>query len=71
MNSAGEDDAFVASMSSNGAWQWAKSVGGSSYDTGSAVQYDEATGYTILGLSSQNPCHSVVNHFLLGDSMIR
>ena len=54
LNSAGEDDAFVASMSSNGAWQWAKSVGGSSYDTGSAVQYDEATGYTILGLSSQS-----------------
>ena len=54
LNSAGEDDAFAASMSSNGAWQWAKSVGGSSYDTGSAIQHDEATGYTILGLSSQS-----------------
>ncbi len=55
LNSAGQDDAFVASMNSiTGAWNWAKSVGGTSYDTGSAVQYDLNSGNIILGLSSQS-----------------
>jgi len=54
LTSVGQTDAFVASMSSSGSWNWAESVGGSSYDTGSGVAFDPNTGYTILGLSSQS-----------------
>lgn len=54
MTSAGLNDALVASMSPSGTWNWAKSVGGSSYDTGSGVAYDSSTGYTMLGVSSQS-----------------
>lgn len=54
LTSAGQNDAFAASMSSTGSWNWAKSVGGTSYDSGSGIEYDPNTGYTILGLSSQS-----------------
>ena len=54
LTSAGQNDAFAASMSSTGSWNWAKSVGGTSFDSGSGIEYDPNTGYTILGLSSQS-----------------
>ena len=54
LTSAGQNDAFIASMSSSGSWNWAKSVGGASYDSGSGVEYDSNTGYAILGLFSQS-----------------
>jgi len=54
LTSAGQNDAFIASMSSSGSWNWAKSVGGASYDSGSGVEYDSSTGYAILGLFSQS-----------------
>ena len=54
LTSAGQSDAFAASMSSTGSWNWAKSVGGTSFDSGSGIEYDSNTGYTILGLSSQS-----------------
>ena len=54
LTSAGQSDAFVASMTSTGSWNWANSVGGSSYDSGSGVEFDSNTGYTLLGLSSQS-----------------
>jgi len=54
LTSAGQNDAFAASMSPTGSWNWAKSVGGTSFDSGSGIEYDSNTGYTILGLSSQS-----------------
>ena len=54
LTSAGQTDAFIASMTPSGNWNWAATVGGSSYDSGSGVQYDANTGYAILGLSSQS-----------------
>ena len=41
-------------MNPSGDWNWAESVGGSSYDAGSGVEYDSNTGYAILGLYSQS-----------------
>ena len=54
LSSQGQTDAFVGSMSQSGTWNWAKSVGGSSYDTSSGVVYDSVSGLTIMGLSSQS-----------------
>ena len=54
LTSAGQNDAFIASMSSSGSWNWAKSVGGASFDSGSGVEFDSNTGYAILGLFSQS-----------------
>ena len=54
LTSSGQNDAFIASMNPSGSWNWAQSVGGSSYDAGSGVEYDSNTGYAILGLYSQS-----------------
>ena len=54
LTSAGQNDAFVASMSASGGWNWAQTVGGSSYDSGNGIEFDEITGYSIMGLSSQS-----------------
>ena len=54
LSSQGETDAFVGSMSQSGTWNWAKSVGGNSYDTSSGVVFDSISGLTIMGLSSQS-----------------
>ena len=54
LTSSGQNDAFIASMSASGNWNWAESVGGSSYDAGSGIEYDSNTGYAILGLYSQS-----------------
>ena len=54
LSSQGQTDAFVGSISQSGTWNWAKSVGGSSYDTSSGVVYDSISGLTIMGLSSQS-----------------
>ena len=54
LSSSGQSDAFAASMSSSGSWNWANSVGGSSFDSGSGIEFDSNTGYTLLGLSSQS-----------------
>ncbi len=54
LTSSGQNDAFIASMNPSGSWNWAESVGGSSYDAGSGVEYDSNTGYAILGLYSQS-----------------
>ena len=54
LTSSGQSDAFAASMSSSGSWNWANSVGGSSFDSGSGIEFDSNTGYTLLGLSSQS-----------------
>ncbi len=54
LTNSGQSDALIASMSPSGAWNWAKSIGGSSYDIGSGVAYDSDTGYTMMGLSSQS-----------------
>ena len=71
MTSAGQSDAFVASMSSSGSWNWANSVGGSSYDSGSGVQFDSNTGYTLLGLSSQSSFNFAGQSFPREGSMIQ
>ena len=44
LTSSGQNDAFIASMNPSGSWNWAESVGGSSYDAGSGVEYDSNTG---------------------------
>ena len=50
-------------MSTSGTWNWGKSVGGSSYDTGSSVIYDSITGYTIIGITSASSFSFAGNSF--------
>lgn len=54
ISSAGSTDAFIASISPSGTWNWGKSIGGSSYDTSSNIIYDSITGYTIVGMTSSS-----------------
>ena len=73
LTSAGQTDALVASMSPTGTWNWANSIGGSSYESGSGVAFDSATGYTMIGLSSQSSFSFGGNNFVprgLNDSLV-
>ncbi|MBD3638935.1 MAG: SBBP repeat-containing protein [Crocinitomicaceae bacterium] len=57
--SAGNSDAFILKLDSNGDYIWAKSIGGADYDKINAIAVDEfnnlyVTG-TFIGTSDQNP----------------
>jgi hypothetical protein len=49
LTSQGGYDVFVAKLSTNGAWQWAKSAGGSSDDRGRGVAVDTSGNTYITG----------------------
>jgi hypothetical protein len=50
LTSAGSLDIFVAKLDKDGAWQWAVSAGGSSYDWGEGVAVDSSGNVYLTGL---------------------
>jgi hypothetical protein len=50
LKSAGSLDIFVAKLDKDGAWQWAVSAGGSSYDWGEGVAVDSSGNVYLTGL---------------------
>lgn len=49
LSSSGYSDIFVASINASGNWNWAKSAGGNSFDSGNAVTADSSGNCLITG----------------------
>ena len=49
INSSGSSDIFVAKINSIGSWLWAINAGGTEYDGGSAIVFDESNNIYVTG----------------------
>jgi len=54
LSSQGYSDIFVAKLSTDGVWQWAKSAGGSAYDYGKQIAVDASGNTYLTGYFSGN-----------------